>query len=213
MSKLTVRCFGVSVDGFGAGPDQSLDNPLGVGGENLHEWFFPTRAFQKMQGQSGGATGIDNDFAERGFDRIGAWILGRNMFGPIRGDWPDDQWKGWWGDEPPYHTQVFVLTHYARPSIQMDGGTIFHFVTDGIHAALERAKKAANGLDVRVGGGAATIRQYLEAGLIDELHLAIAPIILGSGENLLAGIDLVKLGYQRTQHVTTPAALHVVLTK
>jgi dihydrofolate reductase len=213
MSKLRVHCFGVSLDGFGAGPNQDIKNPLGVGGEDLHQWFFATRAFQKMQGKDDGTTGIDNDFAERGFDRIGAWILGRNMFGPIRGPWPDDKWKGWWGDDPPYHTQVFVLTHYARPSIQMEGGTTFHFVTGGMHAALQRAKEAANGLDVRLGGGAATVRQYLQAGLIDQLHLAISPVILGSGESLLAGIDLLKLGYKCTEHATSPAALHVVLTK
>jgi dihydrofolate reductase len=213
MSKLRVHCFGVSLDGFGAGPNQDIKNPLGVGGEDLHQWFFPTRTFQKMQGKGEGTTGIDNDFAECGFDRIGAWILGRNMFGPIRGPWVDDKWKGWWGDDPPYHTQVFVLTHFPRPSIQMDGGTTFHFVTDGIHAALQRAKEAANGLDVRLGGGPATIRQYLQAGLIDQLHLAISPVILGSGESLFAGIDLLELGYKCTEHATSPAALHVVLTK
>lgn len=213
MSKLRVHCFGLSLDGFGAGPNQSIDNPLGVGGENLHEWFFPTRVFQKMVGKDDGTTGIDNDFAERSFDGVGAWILGRNMFGPIRGEWPDDQWKGWWGDEPPYHTQVFVLTHYPRASIEMKGGTTFHFVTDGIHAALQRAREAAGGLDVRVGGGPATIRQYLQAGLIDQLHIAVSPAILGNGESLFAGIDLLKLGYQRAEHVTSPAALHVVLTK
>ena len=213
MSKLRVHCFGVSLDGFGAGPNQGLDNPLGVGGEDLHQWIFPTRTFQKMQGKEDGTTGVDEAFAKRGFDRIGACILGRNMFGPIRGDWPDDKWKGWWGDDPPYHTQVFVLTHHVRPPIQMDGGTTFHFVTDGIHAALQRAQEAANGLDVRLGGGTATIRQYLQAGLIDQLHLAITPILLGSGENLLAGIDLLKLGYKCTEHATSPAALHVVLTK
>jgi dihydrofolate reductase len=213
MSKLRVHCFSVSLDGFGAGPSQDINNPLGVGGETLHEWFVPTRAFKKMDGEEDGTTGVDNDFAERGFDRIGAWILGRNMFGPIRGPWPDDKWKGWWGDNPPYHTPVFVLTHHSRPSIQMDGGTTFHFVTDGIHAALHRAREAANGLDVRLGGGTATIRQYLQAGLIDQLHLAISPIILGSGESLLGGIDLLKLGYRCTEHATSPAALHVVLTK
>lgn len=180
---------------------------------NLHEWFFPTRAFQKMQGNDDGTTGVDNDFADRGFDRIGAWILGRNMFGPIRGPWPDDQWKGWWGDNPPYHNQVFVLTHHPRASIQMDGGTTFHFVTDGIHAALSRAREAADGLDVRLGGGSATIRQYLQAGLVDELHLAISPCILGSGESPIAGLDLVELGYQVTNRITTRAAMHVVLTK
>ena len=213
MSKLRVNCFGVSIDGFGAGPDQDLENPLGVGGMNLHQWFFPTRAFQKMHGSGDGTTGIDNDFAERGMEGIGAWILGRNMFGPVRGEWPDDKWKGWWGDNPPYHCQVFVLTHHPRESIEMDGGTTFHFVTDGIHAALKRAREAAGGLDVRVGGGTATIRQYLQAGLIDELHLAVSPVILGSGESLLAGIDLIELGYKVTQSVSSPAALHVVLSK
>ena len=201
------------MDGFGAGPDQSLDHPLGIGGENLHRWFFPTRTFQKMFGQGDGTTGPDNDFAERGFDRIGAWILGRNMFSPIRGAWPDDQWKGWWGDNPPYHTDVFVLTHHPRAPLKMEGGTTFHFVTDGIEAALQRARKSAGKLDVRVGGGAATIRQYLQAGLVDQLHLTISPVVLGRGESLLAGIDLVKLGYKCTEHVTTPAAMHVVLSK
>ena len=203
------------MDGFGAGPKQSLEEPLGVGGENLHEWFFPTRVFQKMvQGKDGGTTGVDTDFAERSFAGIGAWIMGRNMFAPSRGAWPpDDQWKGWWGEEPPYHTQVFVLTHYPRASIEMKGGTTFHFVTDGIHAALKRAREAAGGLDVRIGGGAATVRQYLQAGLVDELHFAVAPVILGSGESPFAGIDLVKLGYKCTEHVTTAAAMHVVLRK
>ena len=213
MSKLRVNCFTISLDGYGAGPNQDLDNPLGVGGEDLHQWFIPTRVFQRMQGREGGTTGMDNDFAERGMDRIGAWILGRNMFGPIRGKWPDDKWKGWWGDDPPYHVPVFVLTHHPRSSIEMAGGTTFHFVTDGIHAALQRAKAAAGGLDVRLGGGLATIRQYLQAGLIDQLHLAISPIILGSGESLLTGIDLLKLGYKCTEHITSPAAMHVMLTK
>jgi dihydrofolate reductase len=213
MSKLRVSCFTISLDGFGAGPNQSLDNPLGVGGEDLHQWFIPTRTFQKMLGSGDGTTGLDDDFAERGMSQIGAWILGRNMFGPIRGAWPDDEWKGWWGDNPPYHTPVFVLTHHPRASIQMEGGTTFHFVTDGIHAALKRARDAAGGLDVRLGGGAETIRQYLQAGLIDEMHLAISPLVLGSGESLLAGIDLLKLGYKCTEHATTPAAMHVVLTR
>jgi len=213
MSKLRVHCFGVSLDGFAAGPDQSLENPLGVGGLGLHEWFFPTRVFQEMQGNAGGTTGLDNDFAERGLARIGASILGRNMFGPVRGPWPDEDWKGWWGEEPPYHTPVFVLTHYPRESIRMKGGTTFHFVTDGIHAALERAREAAGGLDVRLGGGTATVRQYLQAGLIDELHLVISPVILGSGENLFAGLDLKQLGYKVTEHFPGPAATHVVLTK
>jgi dihydrofolate reductase len=215
MSKLRVHCIGISLDGFAAGPNQDIDNPLGVGGMNLHQWFFPTRVFQKMHGNGNGdgTTGVDNDFAERGSDRIGAWILGRNMFGPIRGEWPDDKWKGWWRDNPPYHTQVFVLTHHPRASIQMEGGTTFHFVTDGIHAALKRAREAADELDVRVGGGAATIRQYLQAGLVDQLHIAISPVVLGSGESLFAGFDLLKLGYKCTEHVTSPAAMHVVLTK
>lgn len=212
-SKLRVHCFGVSLDGFGAGPEQSLDHPLGVGGMGLHEWFFPTRAFQKMQGGDDGTTGVDNDFAERGFDRIGAWILGRNMFSPSRGAWPDDQWKGWWGDNPPYHVPVFVLTHHARAPIQMEGGTTFYFVTEGIHAALQRAREAAGGLDIRLGGGTATLRQYLQAGLVDHLHLAISPVLLGRGENLFAGLDLPSLGYTCTEHVTTPAAMHVVLGK
>jgi dihydrofolate reductase len=213
MSKLRVHCFSISLDGFGAGPNQDTANPLGVGGEDLHQWLLPTRSFQKMQGEGDGTTGIDNDFAERGWAGIGAWILGRNMFGPIRGEWPDEQWKGWWGDNPPYHTQVFVLTHHPRASIQMEGGTAFHFVTDGIHAALQRAREAAGGLDVRLGGGAATIRQYLQAGLVDQLHVAISPIVLGSGESLFAGMDFLKLGYQCTEHATSPAAMHVVLSK
>ena len=213
MSKLRVHCFGVSLDGFGAGPNQSADAPLGEGGKDLHQWFFPTRVFQKMVGGGDGTTGIDNDFAERGLDRIGASILGRNMFGPVRGAWPDDKWKGWWGDNPPYHTPVFVLTHHPRAPIEMAGGTTFYFVTEGIHAALQRATAAAGGLDVRLGGGVATVRQYLQAGLVDQLHLAVAPIVLGSGENLFAGIDLRKLGYKCTGHAPSPAALHVVLTK
>jgi dihydrofolate reductase len=213
MSKLHVSGFTISLDGFGAGPNQDLSNPLGVGGINLHQWLVPTRAFQKMHGNGEGTTGVDNDFAERGSNRIGAWILGRNMFGPIRGEWPDDQWKGWWGDNPPYHTQVFILTHHPRASIQMDGGTTFHFVTDGIHAALKRAREAADGLDVRVGGGPATIRQYLQAGLVDQLHIAVSPVVLGSGESLFAGIDLLKLGYKVTERVTSSVAMHVVLTK
>jgi dihydrofolate reductase len=212
--KLRVASFAISVDGFGAGPDQSLDNPLGVGGVALHEWAFATRTLQKrVLGAEAGETGIDDDFAARGFRNVGAWILGRNMFGPVRGPWLDDQWKGWWGDNPPYHVPVFVLTHHARESIPMAGGTTFHFVTDGIHRALERARDAANGLDVRVGGGVATIRQYLRAGLIDEMHIAISPVFLGSGENLFAGIDMPALGYRCVEHVGTQRATHVVLKK
>jgi dihydrofolate reductase len=213
MPKLRVHGFSISIDGYGAGSDQDLENPLGVGGIALHDWAFATRTFRRMFGGDGGTTGIDDDFAARGFENIGAWILGRNMFGPIRGPWPDDSWKGWWGDTPPYHTPVFVLTHHPRTSITMSGGTTFHFVTDGIHAAFQRAADAANGRDVRLGGGVATIRQYLRAGLIDEMHLAISPVLLDSGEHLLAGIEASKLGYQCTEHVPTPNATHVVLTK
>jgi dihydrofolate reductase len=213
MTKLRVHSLALSIDGYGAGPNQDFDNPLGVGGAALHEWAFATRTFRRMFGTDGGTTGIDDDFAARGFSNIGAWIMGRNMFGPVRGPWPDDTWKGWWGANPPYHTPVFVLTHHPRKSITMDGGTAFHFVTEGIHAALNRATKAANGQDIRLGGGVATIRQYLHAGLIDEMHLAISPVLLGSGEHLFAGIDALKLGYQLTEHVPTPNATHVVLTQ
>ena len=214
MSKLRVESFTVSLDGYGAGPNQSMENPLGVGGAALHEWAFATQTFQKrVLGAEGGTTGIDDDFAARGFRNVGAWILGRNMFGPIRGHWPDDRWRGWWGDNPPYHTPVFVLTHHPRESISMDGGTTFHFVTDGIHQALERAMDAADGLDVRIGGGVATIRQYLRARLIDEMHIAVAPILLGSGENLFADIDLPSLGDRCVEHVATQRATHMVVGK
>lgn len=213
MAKLRVQCFTISLDGYGAGPNQSRDNPLGVGGEALHPWFVGTRTFRQMFGQDGGASGIDDDFAARGVKNIGAWILGRNMFGPVRGPWPDDSWKGWWGDNPPYHTPVFVLTHHPRPPITMDGGTTFHFVTDGLKAALARAMEAANGLDVRLGGGVATIRDALRAKLIDEIHFAVSPVFLGEGEHLFAGLDLPKLGYERTEYVPTPNATHIVLTR
>jgi dihydrofolate reductase len=213
MTKLRVHSFGISIDGYGAGPNQDLDNPLGVGGVALHEWVFATRTFQKMFGREAGATGVDDDFAARGFSNIGAWIIGRNMFGPIRGAWPDAQWKGWWGENPPYHVPVFVLSHYPRESIEMAGGTTFHFVTDGIQTALKRAKESANGQDVRLGGGVATIQQYLRAGLIDEIHLALAPILLGSGERLFAGLDAVALGYHCSEHVSTAHAAHFVLTR
>jgi len=213
LSKLKVSAFSVSIDGYGAGPDQSLQNPLGVGGEALHEWAFPTRTFQRMFGNASGTLGIDEDFAARSFANVGAWILGRNMFGPVRGPWPDDEWKGWWGDEPPYHVPVFVLTHHPRASIEMQGGTTFHFVTDGIHAALERARMAAAGKDVRVGGGVQTIREYLRADLIDEMHLAVSPVLLGRGEALLADIDLTALGFRCTEHVPSENATHVVLTR
>ena len=213
MSRLRVQSFSISLDGYGAGPDQDLDNPLGVGGLALHEWFFPTRTFQHMHGNGDGSTGIDDDFAARGFSNVGAWILGRNMFGPVRGPWPDDSWKGWWGDTPPYHTPVFVLTHHAREPLEMNGGTTFHFVTGGIHDALARATSAANGQDVRLGGGIATIREYLCAGLLDEIHLAISPVLLGSGESLFSGIDMLALGYKCVEHVATQKATHVVLSK
>jgi dihydrofolate reductase len=213
MSKLRVHAFTISLDGYGAGPNQDLDNPLGVGGVALHEWAFATRTFRQMFGSGGGTTGIDDDLAARGFTNIGAWIMARNMFGPIRGPWPDDAWKGWWGDSPPYHTPVFVLTNHPRTSITMNGGTSFHFVTDGIHAALKRAAEAANDQDIRLGGGVATIRQYLRARLVDEMHLAISPVLLGSGEHLLVDIDTLKLGYQCTEYTPTKNATHVVLTK
>jgi dihydrofolate reductase len=211
--KLCVRSFALSIDGFGAGPMQDLQNPLGVNGPDLMEWFFHTQAFRRMHGQSGGETGIDNGIAEMGFAGIGAWILGRNMFGPVRGPWPDESWKGWWGDEPPYHTPVFVLTHHTRPPLRMAGGTEFRFVTEGIHAALEQARAAAGEMDVRLGGGVATIRQYLRAGLVDELHLAVSPVLLGAGEQLLAGIDLRSLGYECARYVAGERAAHVFLRK
>jgi dihydrofolate reductase len=210
---LLVRCFALSTDGYSAGPSQDLQNPLGVRGPELMEWLFQTRAWRTMHGQPGGDAGVDNEMAEHAFDGIGAWILGRNMFGPVRGPWPDESWKGWWGDEPPYHTPVFVLTHHPRKPLKMAGGTEFHFVTDGIHAALEQAPAAANGRDVRLGGGAATIRQYLRAALIDELHLAVRPVVLGAGELLLAGIDLRALGYECAKHVWGERAMHVFLRK
>lgn len=213
MARLRVQSFSVSIDGFGAGPNQGLDAPLGVGGMALHDWAFTTRTFRQMFGDQGGAAGPDDDFAARGFRHIGAWIMGRNMFGPVRGPWPDGSWKGWWGANPPYHTPVFVLTHHPRDPVEMAGGTTFHFVTDGIKAALDRAVTAAGGLDVRLGGGVATIREYLSAGLIDELHLAISPVLLGNGEHLFSGLDLPRLGYQRTEHVATPNATHIVLTR
>ena len=211
MSKLCVRCFAMSIDGFGAGPDQDLQHPLGVRGPELMDWLFHSRFWQRMHGKEGGETGADDDMAARGFAGIGAWILGRNMFGPVRGPWPDDAWKGWWGDEPPYHTPVFVLTHHARAPLEMAGGTEFRFVTDGIQSALRQAVDAAGGQDVRLGGGVATIRQYLRARLVDELHLVMAPVLLGEGEHLLHGIDLHALGYECTEHVSGTRATHVVL--
>jgi dihydrofolate reductase len=213
MSRLRVSSFAVSIDGFSAGPDQSLESPLGVGGEALMEWFFPTRTWRKMQGESGGETGIDDSFAARSMTGVGAWILGRNMFGPIRGPWPDDAWKGWWGDEPPYHTPVFVLTHYPRAPIQMAGGTEFRFVTDGIRSALDQAREAAGDRDIRVGGGAETVREYLRASLIDELHLAVRPVLMGRGEALYHGLDFPALGYHCAEHTAGERAMHVILRK
>ena len=211
MSRLRVHCFSISLDGYGAGPRQDREDPLGVGGEALHEWLVSTRTFQQLYGDGRGTSGIDDDFAARGMDHLGAWILGRNMFGPIRGPWSDETWNGWWGKNPPYHVPVFVLTHHARAPVTMEGGTTFHFVTAGILAALERATEAAGSRDIRLGGGASTIRQYLVAGLVDELHLAIAPVLLGSGEHLLQGIDLPALGYRCVEHAASPGATHVVL--
>ena len=211
MSHLRVQSFGISLDGFGAGARQDLENPLGVRGPEIMEWFFPTRVFQQMYGDKEGETGVDNTMAERAFEGVGAWILGRNMFGPVRGPWPDFEWKGWWGDEPPYHVPVFVLTHHARPPLRMKGGTIFHFVTEGIHSALEQAKAAANGADVRLGGGVATVRQFLQAKLVDSMHLAVRPILLGEGEALWQGLDMRALGYQVTDLVPGERAMHVFI--
>lgn len=213
MSKLRVHSFSISLDGYGAGPNQSRDNPLGAGADNLHDWVIATRTWRKMHGSKGGRAGIDDKFMARGTVNIGAWIMGRYMFGPIRGAWPDDTWRGWWGTDPPFQTPVFVLTHYAREPIVMEGGTTFYFVTDGLEAALTRANDAANGKDVLVGGGVATIRQYLTAGLIDEMHFVIAPVLLGSGEHLFTGIDTPRLGYQCTEHVPSATVTHVILTK
>jgi dihydrofolate reductase len=221
MSRLRVNAFSISIDGYGAGPEQGLDNPMGVGGMALHKWVLGTKTFQKMHadfagsliGDEVGTAGVDDNFAARGFENVGAWILGRNMFGPKRGLWTDDGWEGWWGKNPPYHVPVFVLTHHPRAPITMEGGTTFYFVTDGIRAALKEAKEAAHDKDVRLGGGVASIRQYLTAGLLDELHLAISPVLLGRGEHLFAGIDTVSLGYKCAEHVSTDNATHVVLTK
>jgi dihydrofolate reductase len=213
MSQVRVESFTISLDGYGAGPNQGIDSPLGVGGEELHQWAWPTRTFQTMFGAEGGTTGLDDEFAARGFRNIGAWILGRNMFGPVRGPWPDMAWKGWWGNNPPYHVPVFILTHHARPSIEMEGNTSFHFVTGGIHEALERARDAAGERDVRIGGGPRTIQQYLRAGIVDELHIAIAPVLLGSGERLFEGVDMRALGYECVQFVASEKATHVVLRR
>lgn len=213
MSRLRVLSFALSLDGYGAGPDQDLQHPLGVNGHDMMQWFFPTRTWRRMQGQDGGETGVDDAMAGASFEGIGAWILGRNMFGPVRGPWPDDRWKGWWGEEPPYRVPVFVLTHYARAPLAMKGGTEFRFVTGGIRDALAQAEAAAGGRDVRLGGGVATVREYLRAGLVDDLHLAVAPVLLGSGEHLMHGLDLRALGYECANVVAGERATHVFLRK
>lgn len=213
MGKVRVAAFSLSLDGYGAGPEQGLDHPLGRGGEELHEWLFPTRSFARLEGKDGGASGVDDRFAAAAMDNLGAWILGRNMFAPSRGRWPDDGWRGWWGEEPPYHCPVFVLTHHARAPLEMAGGTVFHFVTGGIHEALDRAKAAAGDRDIRIGGGAETIRHYLAARLIDELHVAVAPVLLGSGEPLFAGLDLPALGYAVRERVDGEGAAHFIITR
>lgn len=213
MGKLVVRNFGVSLDGFSAGPDQSLENPLGVGFVDVMSWFFPTKVFRAMQGKDDGETGIDNGFSEQSMSNMGAWIMGRNMFGPVRGPWPDESWRGWWGPNPPYHVPTFVLTHYARPPIEMEGGTKFIFVTDGIQSALEQARAAAGDKDIRIGGGTSTVRQYLEARLIDEMHLAVPPVLLGRGENLYRDLDLRSLGYGVAETVQGERAMHVIIRK
>jgi dihydrofolate reductase len=213
MSRLIVLGYSISLDGYGAGPRQSQESPLGVGGEGLHDWLVSSRTFKRMYGGEGGETGVDEDFAARSMAGIGAWILGRNMFGPVRGPWPDESWRGWWGENPPYHSPAFVLTHHERAPLEMEGGTVFHFVTDGIHAALERAQATAGSKDIRLLGGAATIRQYLQARLVDEMHLAVSPTLLGSGENLVAGFDLPALGYKVARSVPGERAVHYVITR
>jgi dihydrofolate reductase len=213
MSKLRVANFSLSIDGFGAGPAQDLEHPLGENGMELHEWLFNTQTFRKMQGDEGGSTGVDDNFAARGLAGAGAWILGRNMFGPVRGPWPDESWRGWWGETPPFHAPVFVLTHHVRPPLQMQGGTTFTFVTGGIREALDRALSAARGKDVQVGGGVSTIREYLRERLIDELHLAIPRVLLGKGEALFEGLNWRALGYRCTECVAGEKATHVTITK
>jgi dihydrofolate reductase len=213
MTKVRVAGFSVSIDGFGAGPEQSLTDPLGKRGSELHQWFFGTKMFRAMTGEGGGSDGVDEDYATRAMAGFGAFILGRNMFGPIRGDWPDESWKGWWGDNPPYRAPTFILTHHPRAPIVMEGGTTFYFVTDGIESALEKAKVAAGDQDVKIGGGVSTVRQYLKAGLIDEIHLTIAPVALGHGEAMFTGIDLPGLGFRVTEKAPSEFATHIVLSK
>lgn len=213
MGKIKVAAFSVSLDGFGAGPAQSMENPLGAGGEDLHTWIVTTRMFQQMGGKEGGTDGVDNDIADKSMENIGAWIMGRNMFGPVRGPWPNDEWKGWWGGKPPYHVPVFVLTHHPRATLEMEGGTTFHFITDGVRSALEAAKKVADDKDIRIGGGVSTIRQFLQAGYIDEIQLTFSPVFLGSGEHLFLGMDLPALGFNQIKKVNGEKALHVILRK
>ena len=213
MSKIKVTAFSVSLDGFGAGQNQGIEHPLGIRGEELHPWMTSTKMFHRMTGKDGGTEGVDNDFAEKSMEDIGAWIMGRNMFGPVRGPWPDNEWKGWWGEEPPYHVPVFVLTNHAREPIQMKGGTTFYFITGGIESALEEAKKVANGKDIRIGGGVSTIRQFLQAGHIDEMHLVLSPVFLGSGEHLFSGIDMSALGFNQIQKINGEQAMHIIATK
>lgn len=213
MSKVIVAAYTVSMDGFGAGPNQSLEKPMGEGTENLHNWMFSTRMFQRMIGKEGGTEDINNDFAEKSMQNMGAWIMGRNMFSPNRGPWPNNEWKGWWGPNPPYHVPVFVLTNHAREPLEMEGGTVFYFVTDGIESALEQAKMAAGEKNIRIGGGANTIRQYLKKGLIDEMHLVYSPLFLGKGESLLEGIDLPKLGFSVVQTTYADKAVHFLIKK
>lgn len=213
MSKVKITNFTISLDGFGAGPNQTMKEPLGAGGEELHTWMFPTKRFRAMGGHTDGTEGVDNDMVEKAFENFGAWIMGRNMFGPIRGEWTDDEWKGWWGENPPYHVPVFVLTHHERKPVEMKGGTTFHFVTTGIKSALEEAKKAANEKDIRIGGGVSTIRQFLQAGYVDEIHLAISPLFLGSGEHLFSGIDMQALGYKNVERIEGEQATHITIKK
>jgi dihydrofolate reductase len=213
VTRFRVNAFGISMDGFGAGAEQSLDNPMGVGGLAMHGWAFETKTFRAMHGGEGGSTGVDEEFAARSFENVGAWILGRNMFGPVRGSWGNESWKGWWGDEPPYHVPVFVLTHYPRPPLEMKGGTTFYFVTEGIEEAAKSAAAAAGGKDVRIGGGVSTVQQYLRAGVIDEMHLVVSPVLLGAGEKFFGNVDLVKAGFRVTQHVMSERVMHVVMEK